>query len=237
MRQAGKILGSCLQMLEQNTYPGVKLLDLDKKAHNFILLNGGMPAFLNYKGFPNTVCISVNHILIHGIPTDYVLKEGDIVSYDLGVKYENYYADAAITVGVGDTNDEDQKLIFVTKNALYNAIKCVKNKCNLNDLAKVIYQTITEAGYYTPLDYCGHGIGSNLHEDPMILNYPEDTSKVDLKTNMVIAIEPMVLQGSNKVEVLPDKWSVASALKMKSAHFEHTIVVHEDHGEILTKIN
>ena len=237
MRQAGHILGLCHQYLKTYSKPGVSLIDLDQQIYQLIKHHKAIPAFLNYHNFPNSICVSVNDVLIHGIPSDYRLKEGDIVSYDVGVNYENYFSDAAFTMGIGKISAADENLINVTADSLQVAIDLVRNGVSLNIIGEAIYDVISKAGFYVPDDYCGHGIGKNLHESPFVLNYPVNYQLPKLRTNMVIAIEPMVLQGSKKVNTLDDGWSVASASGKNCAHFEHTIWVKENDCEVLSVIN
>ena len=236
LRKSGKILAKAHQLLAEKSVPGVKLCDLAQLVEKFILECDASVPFKNYNGFPACICASVNDILIHGVPNEYVLKEGDIISYDVGVRYKKYITDAAFTMGIGKISSADEKLITITKQSLEAAIKNVKDQYSLNNLAKTVFNVINKAGFYTPKEYAGHGVGTSLHEPPLVLNYPVSYQLPQLKTNMVIAIEPMVLQESAEIEVLSDGFSVRSAARKNCAHFEHTIVVQDDGCEILTTL-
>ena len=236
MEIAGQVLAQLKIILKKNIFPGMNLLTLDKIAYNFIKKNLCEPSFLNYQGFPKTICISLNSVLIHGIPKDYKLKKGDMVSIDLGCSYKNYHADTAFTVVCGTKPNKIQyKIINATYKALNNAISCAKAGANIKEISGVIEKTIKNENFFIPKNYCGHGIGSSLHEDPIIHNIEKLSPDFVLKKNMVIAIEPMLIYNTNKTFVLKDGWSVDSKGNNLSCHAEHTILIQENGCKILTE--
>lgn len=206
MRQAGQVLGQALVMLKEMTQVGVNCLDLDEAFHQFILEHGCQSNFLGYGGFPKTICISINEQLVHGIPIDRVLEDGDIVSIDAGCIFEGYHADAAFTKIVGTPKNElDNKLVTVTKEALDLAIAILKPEIRVGDIGATIQQYVENQGFQVPRDYTGHGIGTSMHEDPFIPNYGQMGTGLRLKAGMVICIEPMVQTGTFQTITAADK--------------------------------
>jgi methionyl aminopeptidase len=235
MRLAGKIVAEVFEILKQCVKPGVTTKLLDHVGFTEIKSRGGAPAFLNYNGFPSAVCTSVNEEVVHGIPSaGRILSEGDIISIDMGVVYNGYYADAAVTLAVGNVNSRVLKLIEVTKTALENAILHTKPGAYLGDVSNAIETAALENKMNVVKDFVGHGIGRNLHEEPAVLNYGQKGTGIKLKPGLVLAIEPMINLGASEVEITPDGWTVVTKDKTFSAHFEHTVAVTENGNEILT---
>lgn len=202
---AAKVVGKILSHLKTLTVPGNNGLLLAKTAHSIMREHGCVPNFLNYHGFPDVICISINNQLLHGIPNDYSFRHGDLVSIDVGCQYEGYHADAAITVVVKQfKNLSDQKLLKTTKNALNTVIKMIKPGMTVGDIGCLIEQIAYQNNYQVPLNYAGHGIGQNLHEEPVIFNYGKPCTGTILQTGMVICVEPMFLQGGNETTTLDD---------------------------------
>ncbi|MCS7233633.1 MAG: type I methionyl aminopeptidase [Synergistetes bacterium] len=234
---ACRIVAETLIRLSEYIKPGVSTLYLDRVAERYILSRGGFPAFKGYKGYPATLCISINKEVVHGIPShSKILKEGDIVSIDVGVKYKGYYGDGAWTFPVGEINDEARKLIEVTKSSLDLAISIAKAGVTTGDIGNAIQSYVESHGFSVVRDYAGHGIGKELHEFPQLPNFGKPGTGPRLEEGMVLAIEPMVNSGSYEVEVLPDGWTVVTKDGSLSAHFEHTILVRKEDSLILTKI-
>lgn len=254
MRQGGKILASVLLALEKEVKPGVTTQYLDEFAEKMIYKNGALPAFKGYQGFPNALCASVNEEVVHGLPSERKLAEGDIIGLDLGVIFppercsscsmmggcgqqRGMYADAAITVAVGRVSPEAEKLIKAAKGALEVAIDLVKPGRKLNDISKAIQKYAEEAGFSVIRDLVGHGVGFDLHEEPTIPNFdfsPKD--KIILEEGMTLAFEPMLSAGKPKIKKSSDKFGFRTADKSLSSHFEHTIAVTKDGCEVLTKM-
>lgn len=235
IRKSCEIVTETLELLKKHIQPGVTTIKLDKIAYDFIVKKGAIPAFLEYRGYPSTICVAINEVVVHGIPDNRKLKEGDIIGIDVGVKFNGYYGDAAITVGVGEISKNAKRLIDVTKMALYRGIeKCIKGN-HLSDISHAIQTTAEENGFDVVRKFVGHGIGTKLHEDPQILNYGPPNMGPILKSGMVFAIEPMVNEGTHEVEVLDDKWAVLTKDRKLSAHFEHTVAITENEPLILTK--
>ena len=235
MRKAGEIVGHVLYDIEKFIKPGITTKQLDAKAENLIKDLGGIPAFKGYKGFPGNICTSINSIVVHGIPKDEVLQDGDIISIDVGVMCDGYYADAASTFRVGTISKAAQRLMKVTSDSLYKGIEnAVPNK-RLGDISHAIQAFVEPQGYGVVRALVGHGIGSEIHEDPEIPNFGEPNKGVLLKPGMTLAIEPMVNEGTYDIEILEDGWTVAAKDGSLSAHFEHTILITKDKPEILTQ--
>lgn len=234
IKAAGKIVKDVLEKLENVMAPGVTTRQLDKIAHDYIFSRNATPAFLGYRGFPASICTSRNYEVVHGIPSNIVLKSGDIISIDVGVQLNHYYADAAITLPVGKVSKEAANIIRIAKEALDEGIKQAISGNRLSDISNKI-QIITErAGYSVVRDFVGHGIGSNVHEEPQIPNFGERGKGPRLKKGMVFCLEPMINVGGYEVEVLEDNWTVVTKDRSLSAHFEHTILITEGSPEILT---
>jgi methionyl aminopeptidase len=236
MRQAGHIVALVHERMSDIIKPGVTTKYLDQVAKEIIESNGATPSFLGYGGFPASICASANEVLVHGFPSDKPLQEGDIISIDVGAKYKGYHGDSAWTYAVGKISEENQKLLDVTRDSLMNALDLIKPGIHLSDISNAIQIYAESFGYSVPIDFTGHGIGSNLHEDPMIPNYGIAGRGPILKAGMTLAIEPMVNMGSNKMKVLSDGWTAVTVDGQNTAHFEHTIVVTTDGYEILTKL-
>lgn len=234
MRDAGKIVGQTLLELKKAIVPGVTTLELDRVADQYIRHAGAIPAFKGYGGFPANICTSVNEQVVHGIPGSRQLKSGDVISLDVGTKLNRYYGDAAITVPVGDVDDELQKLLTVTEESLYRGIEKAIKGNRLSDISHAVQLHAESHGYGVVRDYVGHGIGQRMHEDPQIPNYGPPGRGPLLKNGMVLAIEPMINLGTPEVEVLADDWTVVTADGKISAHFEHTIAVTDGEPLILT---
>ncbi|MBE50255.1 MAG: type I methionyl aminopeptidase [Flavobacteriales bacterium] len=214
--------------------PGVTTLYLDRIAEEFIRDNGGIPAFKGYGGFPNSLCTSVNSHVVHGIPNDNNLINGDIISVDCGVLMNGYFGDSAYTYCVGNVSEEIKKLLEVTKESLNKGIEKAIVGNRLGDVGFAINNYVSQYGYGVVREMVGHGIGRSLHEDPQVPNYGRRGSGIKLKEGLVIAIEPMINLGSSKIEQLSDGWTIRTVDKKCSAHFEHTIVVRAHKAEVLT---
>lgn len=234
IRQAGKILAQTMEMLSQMIRPGIRTTELDREAERFIRSRGGRPSFKGYNGFPGALCISVNEELIHGIPGKRILQDGDIVSLDIGVEVEGYHADSAWTFPVGTISEEDQRLLDITRTALFKGLEQAKPENRLSDISHAIERCVTEAGFSIVREYVGHGVGQSLHEEPQIPNYGPPGRGPRLKPGMVLAIEPMVNAGTRHVRTLDDGWTVVTVDGKRCAHFEHTIAITESGHEILT---
>jgi len=238
LRKASRILAEILEKIGKvaATTPGITTKELDKLAERLILERGAKPAFKGYRGFPCSLCVSINEQVVHGIPNLRRLRSGDIVSLDLGLKLNGYYGDAAITVPVGKVSDEVRKLIKVTQDSLYEGIKQARPGNRLSDISHSIQSYVEKNGFSVVRDFSGHGIGRDLHEEPSIPNFGPPHRGIRLQKGMVFAIEPMVNMGSFEVETLGNKWAVVTRDRKPSAHFEHTIAVTNDEPEILTMI-
>lgn len=235
MREAGKLLAKVHLELEKAIRPGITTLEIDKIGEECIRSFGCIPSFLGYEGYPASVCVSVNEEVVHGIPSaDFYLEEGDIVSLDTGLIYKGYQSDAARTHGVGTISEEDKKLIEVTKQSFFEGIKMAKSGNYLNDIGTAIEKFIKPYGYGVVRDLTGHGIGKNMHEEPMIPNFHTFRRGVKLEAGMTLAVEPMINAGTWKVGWLDDEWTVVTLDGKKSAHYENTILVTDDGPEILS---
>ncbi|MBR5809641.1 MAG: type I methionyl aminopeptidase [Clostridia bacterium] len=235
MRQAGKITGDALRLIEKHIRPGVSTLELDKIAYEFIKKQGAIPSFLNYNGFPGSICASPNSWVVHGIPSkNIILKEGDIISIDMGACKDGYHGDAARTFAVGKISDEAQRLIDVTKQSFFEGVKYATHGAKIGDVASAIQEYVEKHGYSVVRDLVGHGIGRNLHEDPSVPNFGKAGKGVKLAAGMTIAVEPMVNEGEYDVVVLDDDWTVETEDGSLSAHYENTILITRGECEILT---
>lgn len=238
MRGANQIVASALTMLEKNIYAGITTWQLDKLAERYVRERGAAPAFKGYRGFPNSLCISVNEQVVHGIPSKKViLQTGDIVSIDFGVKYQGYYGDAAITIPIGYVNKDKEELIRVTREALSCGIAQARPGNRINDISAAVQDYVERHSFSVVRQFVGHGIGANLHELPEIPNFSRNERSPKLLPGMTLAIEPMVNFGTHEVEVLNDGWTVVTKDRSPSAHFEHTIVVTEGEPIILSVLN
>ncbi|MBI2885072.1 MAG: type I methionyl aminopeptidase [Candidatus Omnitrophica bacterium] len=236
MRQAGAVVAKMLQAAAQAVAPGVKTKTLDDVAARVIEQAGAQPAFKGYRGYPATICVSINDEVVHGIPGHRAIREGDVVSIDAGAKVAGYYADAAITVAVGAVPQASQRLINVTKDALAKGIAQALPANRLGDISHIVQGVVEGAGLSIVRDFVGHGIGRALHEDPPIPNFGLPNQGPRLKPGMVLAIEPMVTIGGWEVEVLADGWTAVTKDHSLAAHFEHTVAITEHGPEILTQL-
>jgi len=214
--------------------PGITTLALDKIAEEFIRENGGVPAFKGYGGFPNTLCMSPNDQVVHGIPNDRVLKDGEILSVDCGVVMNGYYGDSAFTYEVGDVDAQIKQLLKVTKESLYKGIEQAVAGNRIGDIGYAVQQYAERFGYGVVRELVGHGVGKNLHESPEVPNYGRKGKGILLKEGLVIAIEPMINMGAKQITQHNDGWTITTIDKKPSAHFEHTIVVRKGQAEILS---
>jgi methionyl aminopeptidase len=237
MRTANRIVAETLLLLQDMVRPGLSTLDLDQRSEEYARSCGAVPAFKGYRGFPGSICASLNEQVVHGIPSARTtLKEGDILSIDFGVKYEGFYGDAAITVPVGTISPVNEKLIRITKESLDQAIAQVREGNRINDISRVVQQHVEQNGFSVVRQFVGHGIGSQLHEPPEIPNYLRNERTPRLVAGMVLAIEPMVNAGSYEVKVLSDGWTVVTVDRQPSAHFEHTVLVTAGEPEVLSRL-
>lgn len=236
MKKGGQIAANILNDLANFVKPGLQTVELDRLAVNLIAQNKVKASFKNFHGYPASICVSINSEVVHGIPCDRVIKDGDLVKIDLGILYKGFHTDTAVTVGAGKISEEAEKLMKVTKNALQKGIEAVKPDIHLGVIQNIIQKEIESNGFGVVRDLVGHGIGKELQESPSIPNYGSENEGPILKGGMTLAIEPMVTIGSYEVKTLEDGWTVATADKSLSAHFEHTIVITKNGAEVLTKI-
>jgi len=236
MRKAGNIVGKTHDELKKHIKSGITTKELDEIAEDTIRSLGGIPAFKGYGGFPASICTSINEEVVHGIPGLKKLKDGDIISIDIGAIYDGYYGDAANTYPVGETSDEARRLIEVTRDSFYEGLKFCKEGFRLSDISHAVQKYVEDNGFSVVRDYVGHGIGSNMHEDPQIPNFGPPGKGPRLRSGMALAIEPMVNIGTYKVKTLPDNWTVVTVDGKLSAHYEHTIIITKDEPSILTKL-
>ncbi|MHA2858000.1 type I methionyl aminopeptidase [Paenibacillus lautus] len=236
MREAGRIVAECHKLLAAHVEPGITTGELDLMADKFIRSQDAVPSFKGYNGFPSSICASVNEELVHGFPGKRKLIEGDIVTFDIGAQYQGYHGDSAWTYAVGEISEEAQRLLDVTEGSLYAGLALVKPDVRLFTISHAIQRHIEDAGFSVVREYVGHGVGTDLHEDPQIPNYGIPDRGPRLKPGMVLAIEPMVNAGKRNVKTLEDNWTVVTVDGSLCAHFEHTVAVTPDGMEILTKL-
>ena len=235
MRHAGKLLGQTLKQLEEAVRPGMSTWELNQIGEEIIRGYGCIPSFLNYNGYPASICISLNDEVVHGIPSRHkIIQEGDIVSMDAGLIYQGYHADAARTVGVGEITENARKLIEVTRQSFFEGIRQAKQGNHLYDISGAIGDYAESFGYGVVRDLVGHGIGKNLHEDPQIPNFRQRRRGLKLQAGMTLAIEPMVNEGSPDVCWADDDWTVMTEDCSLSAHYENTVLITDGEPEILT---
>jgi len=234
MRESNLLVAKTLGELAGLIKPGVSTLELDKVAETFIRDHKGIPGFLNYHGFPNTLCTSVNEQVVHGIPNSEALKEGDIVSVDCGALLNGYFGDSAYTFCVGEVNPDIKLLLDVTKDALYKGIEMAVEGKRLGDVGFAIQDYTEGRGYSVVREMVGHGIGKNLHEEPEVPNYGKRGNGVKLKSGMVIAIEPMINLGKRHILQENDGWTIRTSDRKVSAHFEHTVAIRKDKADVLS---
>jgi methionyl aminopeptidase len=236
MRIAGGMLAQVLSVLKQSIKPGMTTLDLDYIARDELNKLGGNAPFLGYQGFPATLCVSVNEEVVHGIPGERIIKDGDIVGMDYGVEYKGMITDSAITVGVGQVSSEAQRLMEITKKSMMAGIAAVKAGAHVGDISAAVEAVLKPAGYGIVEDLAGHGVGDSLHEEPWIPNFGKAGKGPVLEAGMTICIEPMATLGGKKVRIAKDRWTVYTKDLSLAAHFEHTILVTEKGHEILTQV-
>ena len=237
MREAGRIVALAHQEVQKHIKPGISTLELDRIVEQVIRANGATPSFKGYNGFPGSICASINEVVIHGIPkATTILKDGDIIAIDIGACYKGYHGDSAWSYCVGKANPSDEKLMNVTKEALYKGLEQAKPGNRLGDISAAIGKYAKSYGYGVVEEFTGHGVGRNLHEDPAIPNYGIPNTGPLLQPGMTLAIEPMINAGTKKVKILSDGWTTITSDRKKSAHFEHTILITDDGCEILTQL-
>ena len=236
MREACRISAEALKLAGSAVEPGVTTAELDKIAEKYILSQGAVPNFKNYHGYPATACISINNEVIHGIPSKKrVIQAGDIVSIDLGAKFEGYHGDNAATFACGDVSPEAKRLMDTTRESLYEGIAAAVSGGRLGDIGAAVQQYVEQRGYSVVRQFVGHGIGTQLHEAPEVPNFGTQGRGVRLMPGMTLAIEPMINMGNSDVKIMPDGWTVLTKDGSLSAHFEHTIVITPDGPQIMTK--
>ncbi len=234
IKRSCRLVAQTLRLLKEVIGPGITTRELDRMAEEYILRHGGKPAFKGYRGYPASLCVSVNEEVVHGIPGKRRLKEGDIVSLDLGVVMDGYYGDAAITVAVGKISERARRLLEVTEEALYKGIEQARPGNRLTDISHAIQKHVEGAGFSVVRDFVGHGIGRQLHEEPQVPNFGPPNQGPRLQVGMVLAIEPMVNTGTWRVKILPNGWTVVTEDGGLSAHFEHTVAITEEGPLILS---
>lgn len=238
LRAANKIVGGALELLSKNTKVGISLRELDAMAEDYIRSHGARPSFKGLYGFPNAVCTSLNQVIIHGIPTDYKLQEGDVIGYDIGTELDGWFGDAAITVPVGQVENQDIELIACAKDTLYHAISEIKEGMRFKELSLIMEKFIKARGFVPLHNFCGHGIGRKPHEEPEIPNYldgKDAKSGPKIKNGMVFCLEPMICQKESKPIILENNWDVVSADNLRGSHYEHTVAVINGKAEILSQ--
>jgi methionyl aminopeptidase len=234
MRHAGRVVAEVLAKVGEAARPGATLLSLDRLAAEIIAERGCLPSFLNYHGYPAHICLSVNETIVHGIPDGRVLREGDILSIDVGTIFEGWHGDAAITVGVGEVSLDARRLLEVTERGLWAGIEQCRHGRRLGDVGYAVSAVATEGGLGLVREYTGHGIGRQMHEEPQVLNYGEPGKGLRLKRGMAVCIEPMFNLGGGQTKVLDDGWTVVTADGSLSAHCEHTVAITREGPEVLT---
>lgn len=238
MRKAGKILAAVMDKIVKHVEPGIKTIELDRLAETEIFGYGACPSFKDYKGYPANICVSINDEIVHGIPGERVIKPGDIVSIDGGVIYNGFQADMAVTVGVGVVSPQAERLIKVTREALNIGIQAARRNSHLGSISAAIQKYTESQGFCVVREYSGHGIGRELHEDPLVPNFGQNNQGPILKDGMTLALEPMVNAGGWQTRIDENNnWTVLTKDGTLSAHFEHTIVIDNNRAEVLTVIN
>ncbi len=235
MREGGKRLAEIMAKLEKMVAPGITTNELNRASEALIFEYKAEPAFKGYQGFPAALCVSVNSVIVHSAPSKYALKEGDIVSLDLGIKYKGFFADMAVTVAIGQVDDEIKRLIRITKKSLKLAIKKAKPGNTIGDIGNTVERFVEMQGFGVVRKLCGHGIGRKLHEEPQIPNYGKRHKGKEIKQGMVFALEPMVTVGDYRLKKSPDGFGFETKDGSLSAHFEHTIVINKNGPQVLTK--
>lgn len=236
-RVSNRIVAEALSVLREKVRPGVTTRELDKIAEGVAGKRGAKPAFKGYRGYPYSLCTSVNEEVVHGMPSNRVLVEGDIIGLDFGVCYQGLYGDAAITLPVGRVSEQAARLMQVTQQSLYSAIDQACDGNRLGDISAAVQETAETAGYSIVRDFVGHGIGKSMHEEPQIPNFGKKGRGIELKKGMILAIEPMVNAGKYRVRILSDGWTVITEDGSLSAHFEHSVAITDNGPEILSTLN
>ena len=239
LRISNRIVAETLQLLSNEARPGMTLLELNALGEEYIHSQGGRPAFKGLYGFPAGVCTSINEVIIHGIPNEYVLKDGDIAGFDIGVEKDGWFGDAAVSIGIGEISVENQNLINCSRETLYHAIESIKVGMRFKELSFILEEFIHSKGYVPLRSFCGHGIGRKPHEEPEIPNYLEGTNPKQgpkIKNGMVFCLEPMICQTSGVSKILEDKWSVVSEDGLFGSHYEHTVAIINNKAEILSVV-
>jgi len=235
MGQAGHIVAETLALLTEHVRPGITTGQLDTLAHDYIVKAKALPSFKGYRGYPASICTSINEEIVHGIPGKRVLKEGDIISIDVGVVYRGFQGDAAVTLGVGEVSPTAQRLLVATQGALDAGIAQARSGNRLGDISWAIQNYAESRGFSVVREYTGHGIGRRMHEDPQISNFGQPGQGLELKSGMTLALEPMVNVGDWRTRILDDQWTVVTLDNSLSAHFEHTVAVMDGEPQILTR--
>ncbi|BBG66724.1 methionine aminopeptidase [Hydrogenimonas sp.] len=238
LRRANRIVGETLRYLEESIKPGMTLKEIDAMGEEFLRSKGAKPSFKGLYGFPAAVCTSLNEVIIHGIPDDTKIKEGDILGLDIGTELDGWYGDAAITIPIGRISEEDERLIACAKDALYHAIDIIKAGMRFKELSLELEKFIRSRGFEPLHNFCGHGIGRKPHEEPEIPNYLEHGSAKSgpkIKNGMVFCLEPMICQKCGTPKILEDKWSVVCGDGFRGSHYEHTVAIVDNRAEILSK--
>ncbi len=236
MRRSNQIVAEILAEIKEAVRPGITTRDLEELAEELLAKKKAKPAFKGYNGFPAALCTSVNEEIVHGIPSERVLKEGDILSLDFGVIYDEFYGDAAITLPVGQVSPEAARLMRVAEEALYLAIEQARPENRLQDISAAIQRYVESQGFSVVRDFVGHGIGKHLHEKPQVPNFGLPGRGIRLRPGMTLAIEPMINAGGHEVEILEDGWTAVTKDRSLSAHFEHSVAITENGPDILSKI-
>ncbi len=236
IRRSGRLLARALAALAAEVRDGATTGDLDTFVRSYLVTRGGRPSFLGYLDYPASVCISVNEEVIHGIPGSRRIRDGDLVSLDLGVDLDGYFSDAAVTIAVGRATDARRRLLATTRECLERAVAAARPGNRISDISRAVFDHASANGYGVVREYCGHGVGFAPHEDPQVPNYVGGGPNPRLKEGMVLAVEPMINGGTGDIELLDDGWTVVTADGSDSAHFEHTIVVTKSGMEILTRL-
>ena len=236
LKESGNILASTFEEIKKYIEPGISTIEIDKLTSDFIKSRKAKAAFKGYMGYPASICISVNNEVIHGIPGIRKLKAGDIISLDLGIDLKGYITDSAITLPVGKISEEESRLLQITKECLDLGIKQAVSGNRISHISKAVFTHAKKNNYGVVRDFCGHGVGFSVHEEPQIPNYINNGPNPRLKKGMVLAIEPMINLGSDNVVILEDGWTVITEDNKKSAHFEHTVAVYDDQAVILTSL-
>lgn len=237
MRKAGTIVGDLLELMKKSVKVGITTKELDEIAYNFIVSQGAYPSFLNYDGFPASICTSVNETVVHGIPSDYALKDGDIIGIDVGVCYKGFHGDACRTFCVGNVSEKTKQLVRATRESFYKGIEGLKPGDKIGKIGHNVEHYIKGFGYGIVRELVGHGIGRELHEDPQIPNYGSENSGDVIAENTTIAVEPMINMGSRQIRLLNDDWTIITRDRLPSAHYENTVLVTNEGVEILTLMN